>query len=213
MIFRNRHDAARQLVKQLPPVEPENTIVLALPRGGVPIGVILAGELGVPLDVLIVKKIGAPGQRELAVGAVSGVADLQVTTNEDIAKALGLTRDDIRRMAEQMRGELQRRNDAYRGEKAEPDVAGKTVILVDDGIATGATVRSALRLLRLKKAGRIILAIPVAPAETLDELEAEADEIVCLATPDPFYAVGSHYLEFEQVTDNMVIEAIAKASV
>ncbi len=203
-------DAARKLAKVLPSVDRDNTVVIALPRGGVPMGAVLAQTLGVPLDVLIVRKIGAPRQRELAVGAVTDWNGLQVTINGDIARSLGLSNTDIRRLAESEQPELKRRAELYRADRSAIEIANKTVILVDDGIATGATVRSALRLLKSLRAAKIVLAVGVAPVETLRSLASEADEIVCLASPEPFFAVGSHYREFEQVTDDEVVEILSR---
>ncbi len=208
-LFADRVDAAEKLVAELPEVDPESAVVLALPRGGVPIGAVIAEALGIPLDVLIVRKIGAPGQRELAVGAVSGTGTLQITTNDDVAAVFGLSHEDIGRLAESERGELERRNARYRGDRPAVPLAGKTVILADDGIATGATVRSALRLVAKQGAARVILAVPVAPASVLKALEREADDIVCLATPKPFLAVGAHYMDFRQLSDEEVVATLA----
>lgn len=209
-LFADRREAGRKLLEALPAIEVERTIVVALPRGGVPVAAVIAEGLGVALDVIIVRKIGAPGQPELAVGAVSDGAEPRITVNEDIARALGLTAEDIARLAEREHSELERREQLYRGGRPPLDIADRTVILVDDGIATGATVKSALRLLRLQGASDIILAVPVAPAEALAELEPEADRIVCLASPEPFIAVGAHYRDFDQTGDEEVVAALAR---
>ncbi|MEZ5811283.1 MAG: phosphoribosyltransferase [Rhizobiaceae bacterium] len=209
-LFDDRRDAGRQLLKALPAIEPGRAVVVALPRGGVPVGAVIAGALGCLLDVIIVRKIGAPGQPELAVGAVSDGAEPRITVNGDIARALGLTAKDIARLAERERGELDRRDRLYRAGQPPLDIAGRTVILVDDGIATGATVKSALRLLRLQGPSDIILAVPVAPTETLAELEPEADRVVCLASPEPFIAVGAHYRDFDQTGDEEVVATLAR---
>ncbi len=213
LMFRNRLDAARKLARVLPEVDTANTIVLALPRGGVPIGEVVARVLGVPLDVLIVRKLRAPGQPELAVGAVSDGGKLQIAVNEDIAESLGLSDQEIGQMAERERGELERRGVLYRSGRSPLTVSGKCIVLVDDGIATGATVRSALKLLKLSGVARITLAVPVAPPATIQSLAAIADEIVCLSAPEPFYAVGAHYFEFNQVSDSEVIETLARHQV
>lgn len=212
MVFADRTDAARKLVEQLPKLEPENTIVLALPRGGVPMGAVIAKAIGAALDVALVRKIGAPGQRELAVGAVSNGEDMQVTVNHDVAAILGLTAEDIRRMAKAELPELKRRRDLYCGGKPPLPISGKTVIVVDDGIATGATMRAALRLIRKQGAKKVIMAVPVAPAEAIADMEQEADIVVCLSTPPHFYAVGAHYANFNQVEDDEVIAALKEFS-
>ena len=173
-------------------------------------GAVLSKTLKIPLDVLIVRKIGAPGQRELAVGAVTDWNGLQITINNEIAGALGLSDDEVRQLAELEKTELKRRAQLYRANRPAIAVTDKTVILVDDGMATGATARSAMRLLKQLQPARIILAVAVAPVDTLQSLAADADEIVCLASPDPFFAVGSHYRQFEQISDDEVVRLLAR---
>ena len=173
-------------------------------------GAVLAKTLKVPLDVLIVRKIGAPGQRELAIGAVTDWNGLEITINNEIVGALGLSDDEVRQLAELEKPELKRRAELYRGNRPAIAVADKTVILVDDGMATGATARSAMRLLKQLQPARIILAVAVAPVDTLQSLAADADEIVCLASPDPFFAVGSHYRQFEQISDDEVVRLLSR---
>ncbi len=208
MIFADRADAARKLLEKLPKTEAEKTIVLALPRGGVPMGAIISKALGVPLDIALVRKIGAPGHRELAVGAVSNGEGMQVTVNHDVAAMMGLTEKDVRHLAENEVPELKRRRQLYCGDRPPLPVEGKSVIVVDDGIATGATMRAALRLIRQKGAREIILAIPVGPAEVVAEMEREADRVICLSTPAHFYAVGAHYMNFDQTTDDEVVDLL-----
>jgi len=208
MRFRDRAEAGRLLLERLQDTETENAVVIALPRGGLPVGAVVAEGLGVPLDVILVRKVGAPMQPELAVAAVTDGEDMQITVNEDIKAQLGLTDEEIEELARRQLPEIERRREAYyEGRKPTP-LAGKTVIVVDDGVATGATVNSALRLIRKQKPGRLILALPVAPADTLARLEQHADEVICLSTPIPFYAVGSHYADFSQVEDAEVIETL-----
>lgn len=207
-MFADRADAARKLVEKLPEVDPRKTVVLALPRGGVPMGAIIAEALGAPLDIVLVRKIGAPGQHELAVGAVSNGENMQVTVNEDVMAALGLRTEDVRRMARDELPELKRRREVYCAGRSALSVEGKTAIVVDDGIATGATMRAALRLIRQQGADTIILAVPVAPAEAIFEMEREADKVICLSTPAHFFAVGAHYMNFDQVGDEEVISIL-----
>lgn len=211
MRFSDRRDAGRQLAERLPKIDPENSVVIALPRGGVPVGAVVAESLGVPLDVILVRKIGAPMQPELAVGAVTDGEEMQVTVNEDIKAELGLTDADVEELARKQLPEIERRRKIYyEGRKPTP-LAGKTVVVVDDGVATGATVNSALRLIRRQKPARLILALPVAPADAIRRLEKHADEVVCLSTPTPFFAVGAHYVDFSQVEDAEVVEILRQS--
>lgn len=189
----------------------ENAVVIALPRGGLPVGAVIAEGMGVPLDVILVRKVGAPMQPELAVAAVTDGEEMQITVNEDIKAELGLSDEEIEELARRQLPEIERRRAAYyEGRKPTP-LAGKTVIVVDDGVATGATVNSALRLIRKQKPGRLILALPVAPADAIARLERHADEVICLSTPVPFYAVGAHYANFDQVDDAEVIETLRRS--
>ena len=185
---------------------------MALPRGGVPVAAEIARFLQLPLDIALVRKVGVPGQPELAVAAVTASPQMQLTVNRELADILRLDDDAIRALARRELPELERRQKAYRGNCPPRDVAGRTVILVDDGVATGATARAAMRLLREAGAKRIILALPVAPAEASAELREDADEIICLETPKPFFAVGYHYREFEQVPDDEVSRILEEAA-
>jgi putative phosphoribosyl transferase len=208
LFFADRADAAKKIVEKLPRIGASRTVVLALPRGGVPMGAIIANAIGAQLDVALVRKIGAPGRGELAVGAVSNGEGMQVTVNHDVAAMLGLSEKDVRKLAERELPELKRRRKLYCGDRPAVSVAGKTVILVDDGIATGATMRAALRLVRQQGADEIVVAVPVAPAEVIQELEKEADRVLCLSTPPDFYAVGAYYSNFDQIRDDEVIAAL-----
>ncbi len=217
-MFADRHDAARQLLERLPKVDPADSVILALPRGGVPIGAVLAMARGIPLDPLQVRKIGAPGQPELAIGAVGVVgADaeagggMQIWVNRDVALYFGLDEVAVRRLAENEMPELERRRALYLGGRRPATLTGKTVIVVDDGLATGATARAALRLVALARPKRTILAIPVAPATALSDLAPKADEIICVETPADFIAVGAHYRDFAQVNDDEVVTLVRKA--
>ncbi|QKV18142.1 phosphoribosyltransferase [Oricola thermophila] len=210
MLFRDRHQAGERLAERLRRIAPAEAIVVALPRGGVPVGEVIARELGLPLDVILVRKVGAPMQPELAVAAVTDGEKMRLTVNEDIKAELGLSDSDIEALANKQLREIERRRAVYYAESAPLPLKEKTVIVVDDGVATGATANAALRLIRQHEPTRLILALPVAPAETISELERHADEIVCLSTPHPFRAVGAHYVDFDQVSDHEVVEALRR---
>lgn len=202
--FEDRRQAGRMLGSRLHAYQGADAIVIALPRGGVPVAAEIARALVLPLDVVLVRKVGAPGQPELAVGAVTDGDGLKVTINRDVAEALGLTDAEIATLAKKQLPEIERRQRFYRDTAPPPDLAGRTVIVVDDGVATGATMRSALRLIRQSGPAGIVVALPVAPAETVQALQADADEVICLSTPEHFYAVGAYYLDFDQVPDEEV---------
>lgn len=211
-LFANRLQAAEVLAERLarlPLGQP--CVVLALPRGGVPIGAVVARRLGVPLDLLLVRKIGAPWQPELAIAAVVEGDPPDLVVDEPARAALDVPHATIERQAAHELLEIARRRERYLGGRAAAAVAGATVVLVDDGIATGTTVRAALRALRRRAPGRVILAVPVAPPDVIAALGAEVDEVVCLATPEPFSAVGCHYVDFAQVDDDRVLAALASA--
>jgi putative phosphoribosyl transferase len=211
MIFANRKEAGQKLA--LPLMKYANrgdVIVLGAPRGGVPVAFEIATELKVPLDIFVLRKLGVPGREELAFGAIAsgGVRIL----NRDVIEGLGITGLDIERVTRVAEQELQRREQAYRGGRPPLDLSGLTVILVDDGVATGSTMRAAIRALRQKKPARIVIAVPVAPPATCDQLQLEADELVCLEKPEPFYGVGQFYSDFSQVSDEEVKELLDAAS-
>jgi len=201
--FRNRAEAGQRLADALAgyAVEP-GLLVLALPRGGVEVGAVVARRLGAPLDVVLVRKLGVPGHEELAMGAIAsgGVRVL----SEDVVSALGISPGEIAAVAEAEREELERRERAYRGRREPVAVAGRTVILVDDGLATGSTMRAAASALRRQGPRRLVVAVPVAPAETCRRLRAEVDDLVCTLTPEPFYSVGEWYEDFAQTSDEDV---------
>ena len=204
-MFADRRAAGRQLAARLHHLRQTEPLILALPRGGVPVGFEIARELDAPLDVLLVRKIGVPWQPELALGAVVDGTDPQVLINEGLASELAVARSYITSETARQLGEIERRRKVYLGDKEPPALARRTVIIVDDGIATGSTVRTALRAVRKAGAQRIVLAVPVAPEDTIAELRAEVDEIVCLASPSPFIAVGMHYARFPQLSDDDVV--------
>jgi len=180
----------------------EDVVVLALPRGGVPVAREVAAALDATLDLILIRKLGVPMQPELAMGAIAsgGVRVL----NPDVVQSWRMTGEDIAAVAAIEQRELERREAAYRGERPRPPVRGRTVILVDDGVATGATMRAAISALRQLGPAKIVVAVPVAPADTVQALEEVADEVVCLATPEPFFAIGSCYRDFTQVSDEEV---------
>lgn len=210
MMFRDRTEAGRRLAQALLPHNSEGTIVLALPRGGVPVAVEVAEALGAPLDLVMVRKIGAPGHSEYGIGAVVDGADPQVVIDEATARMAGADAAYLEETKTRELAEIERRRRAYLGDRPPLDVRGKTVIVVDDGVATGSTAKAALRALGKAGAARRILAVPVAPIETVEALREEADEVVALTTPYPFHAVGLYYENFDQTTDAEVVEALSR---
>ena len=210
MLFRDRADAGRQLLSKLGAYRGlPDVLVLGLPRGGIPVAHEIARGLGAPLDVFVVRKLGVPGQEELAMGAIA-TGGVRVV-NRDVVDALHIPPDVLDRAAAAELRELERREQSYRGERPEPRVAGRTVILVDDGLATGSTMRAAVAALRQQGPARIVVAVPVAAPSSCAELGREVDEVVCFATPEPFMAVGRFYDDFSQTTDEEVRERLASA--
>ena len=202
-LFRDRQEAGVALAAQLARFGNDpSVVVLGLPRGGVPVAYEVARALHVPLDVFVVRKLGVPGHRELAMGAIAsgGVRVL----NPDVVNALGIPPNMIDAVADQEQKELERQQRDYRGDGPFPDLKGRTVIVVDDGLATGSTMRAAVKALRLMEPRRIVVAAPVAAAETCRSLAKEADEMVCVNTPEAFHAVSLWYQEFSQTTDDEV---------
>ncbi|WP_309085342.1 phosphoribosyltransferase [Chelativorans sp.] len=209
--FLNRREAGQRLAAELAHLKEEQPVVLALPRGGVPVGFEVAKALSAPLDLLMVRKLGAPGHSELGIGAVVDGSDPQLVLNDEAMEIIRPSSDYVREEMERQLAEIDRRRAAYFAEHDPTPVSGRTVILVDDGIATGGTVRVALKALRRSNAARIVLAVPVAPRDTLDALHDDADEVVCLATPPNFRAVGLHYENFSQTSDAEVIACLKAA--
>lgn len=209
MIFADRVQAGERLAKALAHLAPTDGVVLAIPRGGVIVGEVVARELGAPLDVVVPRKIGAPGNPELAIGAIApGIHVLDAR----MVDALGVSAAYLDREIEAQEGEIERRQHAYREGRSQQRVEGRVAIVVDDGVATGSTAIAALRWARAQGAERVVLAVPVAPPQSLDRLGAEADEVVVLETPQPFFAVGEWYREFDQTTDEQVISALARSA-
>jgi putative phosphoribosyl transferase len=202
-MFSNRSEAGRLLARRVQAMGLADPVVLALPRGGVPVAVEVARALGAPLDLLLVRKIGAPQQPELAVGAVSEGGELFV--DRRLMDLTGATDEYVARQAQEQLEEIARRRTAYLGGRAPVPLAGRTAVVVDDGIATGATVHAALQALRRRGPASVVLAVPVASREAVAALSTDVDELVCLAQPALFRAVGEHYADFEQVSDDEVV--------
>jgi predicted phosphoribosyltransferase len=209
MSFRNREDAGRQLAGALSGLKDQRPVVLALPRGGVPVAAEVARALHAPLDLILVRKIGAPFHPELAMGAVVDGAAPLVVRNEDIIRMARVSEEEFTAIRKRELAEIKRQRIRYVGDRSHPDLSGRVVIVVDDGIATGASTRAALRAVRNQNPSRLILAVPVAPTSTLQELRNEADEIVCLEDHEPFGAVGVYYADFGQTSDEEVARLLA----
>jgi predicted phosphoribosyltransferase len=210
--LRDRVDAGRQLAGALLHLKEARPIVLALPRGGVPVAFEVAVALEAPLDVVLVRKIGAPGQPELGLGAVVDGTSPQIVLNEELVQLVRPGKAYLEAEEKRQFAEIERRRGLYRPGRATISLSGRTAIVVDDGIATGGTMKAVLLALRNAGAGRLVLAVPLAPADSLEELSPLADEVVCLMSPEPFYSVGSHYRDFAQTTDDEVIHLLARAA-
>ena len=209
--FVDRADAGQVLASRLSPyAKRKDVIVLALPRGGVPVAFEVARELNAPLDVFVVRKLGAPGQEELAMGAIAS-GDI-VVINDDVVKALAISPEAFAAAVEHERQELARREAIYRGNRPPLDVEGKTVILIDDGLATGSTMRTAVTALRNKNPARIVVAVPIGAASTCAELRSIADDCVCAIAPEHFRAVGLWYDDFAQTDDAEVCDMLSRST-
>ena len=210
-VFRNRREAGQVLASLLAGYrERPDVVVLGLPRGGVPVAYEIATALHAPLDVMVVRKLGVPGHEELAMGAIAS-GGVQVV-NEEVVRHLGLTSPILSSVAAIEQRELARRERAYRGERPPVTVEGRTVILVDDGLATGSTMRAAVAALRQRHPAQVVVAVPTAAPETCEELRQEVDEIVCAMTPTPFYGVGEWYEEFGQTSDEEVRDLLERVA-
>ncbi|MGH2820756.1 MAG: phosphoribosyltransferase [Actinomycetota bacterium] len=208
-VFRDRTDAGRALAEKLAGLdEAAGAIVLALPRGGVPVAYEIALELGISLDVFAVRKLGVPGHEELAFGAIAtgGVRVL----NEDVVRSLGISEEVIETVATREERELERRQRSYRGNRPAPDVAGRTAVMVDDGLATGSTMRAAITAVKKLHPRRVVVAVPVGAASTCRQLRQEADRVVCVATPEPMTAISVWYQDFAQTSDDEVRELLER---
>ena len=204
-MFRDRSEAGEMLAAELAKLKPVDPVVLALPRGGVPVGAAVALVLKARLDLLIVRKVGAPGNPELAVAAIVDGNPPDIVLNREVIEGYGLDDAELAALVKAERPELERRRMVYRGQRHPVSAANKTVILVDDGAATGTTMKVAIRALRRRTPREIIVALPVAPPDTVAELAREADRVVCLSQPPRFHALGYYYREFRQLTDKEVL--------
>jgi len=210
-LFADRADAGRQLAAGVAEyARQESTVVLALPRGGVPVGFEVAATLDAPLDVYVVRKLGAPGREELAMGALAG--DGTCVVDEELVESLGVTPEELDAAVARESAEIARRERAYRDARPPPELSGKTVIVVDDGLATGATMRAAAIALRRHNPAQLVVAVPVAAPRTCASLAQEVDRVVCAFTPEPFHAVGLYYENFDQIGDAEVRRLLAQAA-
>jgi predicted phosphoribosyltransferase len=210
MSFRDRADAGRKLAEALAGYKDQQPVILALPRGGVPVAAEVAEALAAPVDLILVRKIGVPFQPELAMGAVvDGDAPL-VVRNEDVIGLAGIDEADFKAICDSELAEIDRRRQRYLGGRERADVAGRTAIVIDDGVATGATTRAALRATRMRNPKKLVLAVPVAPTDSLAELRGEADDVICLEDHELFGAIGFYYADFRQTSDQEVIEILQR---
>lgn len=211
-MFRDRQEAGQKLAAELATLDLRDPVVLALPRGGVPVAAEVAKVLKAPLDLVLVRKVGAPGNAELAVAAIVDGDPPDVVLNREIVEAYALDDDELRFLIAKERPELERRRAAYRGKRASLSVDGKTAIIVDDGAATGTTMKVAIRALKRRSPRQIVVAIPVAPADTAAELAREADLLICLSQPTRFPALSYYYVNFPQLSDSEVLDIMALAA-
>ena len=210
MPFKDRSDAGRQLAAALASYKDQQPVILALPRGGVPVAAEVAAALKAPLDLILVRKIGVPFQPELAMGAVVDGGAPIIVRNEDVIRLAGIEEAEFKVICDSELAEIERRRQRYLGSRERVDVAGRTAIVIDDGVATGATTRAALRATRMRNPKKLILAVPVAPTESLAELRSDADEVICLEDYEFFGAIGAYYADFNQVADEEVIELLRR---
>jgi len=210
MPFEDRTQAGRQLAQALAPYQDQQPVVLALPRGGVPVAAQVAEALNAPLDLILVRKIGVPMQPELAMGAVVDGAKPLIVRNEDVIELAGISEQEFKKVCDEELAEIERRRARYLGGRKRAEVEGKTAIVIDDGVATGATTRAALRATRMRKPKKLVLAVPVAPTDSLEAMRKEADEVVCLEDHEMFGAIGYYYADFRQTSDQEVIDTLAR---
>jgi len=210
MPFRNRTEAGQQLAAALIGYKDQQPAILALPRGGVPVAAEVAAALKAPLDLILVRKIGVPFQPELAMGAVVDGETPITVRNEDVIQLSRIDEAEFKAVCDRELAEIERRRQRYLGNRERTEVAGHTAIVIDDGIATGATTRAALRATRMRNPKKLVLAVPVAPTDTIAELRSEADDVVCLEDHEFFGAIGLYYADFRQVSDQEVIEMLGR---
>ncbi|WP_457093415.1 phosphoribosyltransferase [Microvirga sp. P5_D2] len=208
MSFKNRSDAGRKLSGALARYQDQHPVILALPRGGVPVAAEVAAELNAPLDLIIARKIGVPSQPELAMGAVVDGETPIIVRNEDVILLSGVSETEFKAVCDAEIAEIIRRRRRYLGHRARADITGRTAIVIDDGIATGATTRAALRATWVRNPKKLVLAVPVAPSDTLAELRSEVDELICLEEHELVGAIGCYYADFRQVSDEQVIDIL-----
>ena len=211
-LFRDRTHAGQELAEALQHLAPDSPLVLALPRGGVPVAFEVAQRLRAPLDLVLVRKIGAPGNEELALGAVIDGAEPKWVINQELLNQIAPPPSWFEEEMQRQLTELERRRHRYCGERPAPVLTDRCVIVIDDGIATGATVRAALKGLKQSKPSHVVLAVPVGPRDVIEMLKTEVDELICLAMPEPFIGVGCHYGNFEQTSDEQVVDLLAQAA-
>lgn len=209
--LRDREDAGRRLASALSSLREAHPLILALPRGGVPVAFEVARALRAPLDLLFVRKLGVPGRQEVGMGAVVDGATPQVVLNAPLVRDLGIPKEAIDAAMRRQLAEIDRQRRTYAGNRAPLPVTDRTVIVVDDGVATGVTTAAALQALRRSHAARVVLATPVAPPDVIAGLRKDCDAVICLEQPEPFHAVGAHYANFDQVPDSEVIRLLAQA--
>jgi predicted phosphoribosyltransferase len=210
MLFQNRTHAGRRLARALVEYKARRPVVLALPRGGVPVAAEVATALDAPLDLVLVRKIGVPSHPELAMGAVTDGENATIIRNSEIIEFCGVDEREFDAVCNEELAEIERRRERYLGDRARAEVKGEVVIMVDDGIATGATILAAVRAVRERKPKELVLAVPVAPLDTIKKLQPEVDAIVCLDTPEELGAIGYFYRDFHQVSDEEVIATLKR---
>ena len=206
MIFRDRKDSGTRLAQELKELKGKNAIVLAIPRGGVPVAMEVAKYLGCEMDLIITRKVGAPGNPEFAIGSVT--QDGELITDREFATSYGVGERYLAEESKRQTDIIKERLRRFRGDRPYPSLKDRIVVVVDDGIATGYTIRAAVQSIRRKNPAKLILAVPVAPQETIEELSKEVDQVVCLSTPEIFYAIGEFYENFEQVEDEEVVRML-----
>ncbi|SDF57376.1 putative phosphoribosyl transferase [Limimonas halophila] len=212
-MFRDRADAGKRLAAELARQSLTDPVVIAMPRGGVPVGLKIARELGAPLDLVMVRKLGAPAQPELAMGAVARAgAEREVVTNREVIRAFGLGQDAIDEAVAREMAVIAERERTYLSGRTRPPIEGRSAIVVDDGIATGATARAAIRAVRRRNPAEVVLAVPLGPPDTIAAMDGEADRVVCLDQPEWFAAISMGYADFHQVGDREVVAALDEAA-
>jgi putative phosphoribosyl transferase len=210
MSFKDRSEAGRKLAKALAAYKDQHPVILALPRGGVPVAAAVATALHAPLDLILVRKIGVPIQPELAMGAVVDGSAPIIVRNEDVIQLVGIDETEFKAICDSELAEIERRRQRYLGSRERVNIDGRTAIVIDDGVATGATTRAALHATRMRNPKKLVLAVPVAPTDSLAALRSDADEVICLEDYEVFGAIGLYYRNFNQVTDEEVIETLKR---